>query len=85
MHYQAIKYFSRLSSINSKRLLHEAYNLEKQKIQTGDTGFFNYVTNVLDKITMSNVWMDQIEHDRNNIFEKSIINKAIFTNCIGTY
>ena len=26
---------------------------------------------------MSNVWMDQIEHDRNNILEKSIITKAI--------
>ena len=31
MHYQAIKYFSRLSFINSERLLYEAYNLEKQK------------------------------------------------------
>ena len=33
MHYQAIKYFSRLSSINSERLLHGAYNLEKEKMQ----------------------------------------------------
>ena len=39
MHYQAIKYFSRLSSINSERLLYEAYNLKKQKLQTGETGF----------------------------------------------
>ena len=57
MHYQAIKYFSRLSSINSERLLHEAYNIEKQIIQTDGTGFSNYITNVLDKIGMSNVWM----------------------------
>ena len=39
MHYQAIKYFSRLSSINSERLLYEAYNLEKQKLQKGETVF----------------------------------------------
>ena len=39
LHYQAIKYFSRLSSINSERLLYEAYNLEKQKLQTGETFF----------------------------------------------
>ena len=37
MHYQAIKYLSRLSSINSKRLLHQAYNLEIQKTHTGET------------------------------------------------
>ena len=72
MHYQAIKYFSRLSSINS-----EAYNLEKEKMQIGEMGFCNYVTNVLDKIEMSNVWRGQIEHDRNNILEKPIITKAI--------
>ena len=77
MHYQAIKYFSRLSSINSERLLHEPYNQEKQKIKTGETGFSNYITNVLDKIGMSMVCMDQIEHDRDNIFEKPIITKAI--------
>ena len=69
--------FLRLSSINSERLLHEAFNLEKQKIQTGERGFFNYITHVLDKIGMSNVWKDQIEHDRNNILEKSIITKPI--------
>ena len=39
MHYQAIKYFSRLSSINSERLLHEAYDLEKEKMQIGETDF----------------------------------------------
>ena len=73
MHYQTIKYFSRLSSINSERLLHEAYNLEKEKTQIGETGFCNYVSNVLDKIGMSNVWRGQIEHDRNNILEKPVI------------
>ena len=76
MHYQAIKYFSRLSSINSERLLYEAYNLEKQ-LQTGETVFFNYITNVLNKIGMSNVWIDQIEHDRNNLLEKPVIAKSM--------
>ena len=47
MHYQAIKYFSRLSSINSGRLLHEAYNLEKEKMQIGETGFCNYVGSMM--------------------------------------
>ena len=77
MHYQVIKYFSRLSSINSERLLYEAYNLEKQKLQTGETVFLNYITNVLNKIGMSNVWIDQIEHDRNNLLEKPVIAKSI--------
>ena len=79
MHYQAIKYFSRLSSINNERLLHEAYNLEKQKLQTGEKGFIKYITDVLNKIGMSNVWIGQIEHDRNNLLEKPLINKAILT------
>ena len=77
MHYQAIKYFSRLSSINSERLLYEAYNLEKQKLQTGETVILNYITNVLNKIGMSNVCIDQIEHDRNNLLEKPVIAKSI--------
>ena len=72
MHYQAIKY-SRLSSINSERLLYEAYNLEKEKMKIRETGFCNYVTNILDKIGMSNVWRVQIKHDRNNILEKTVI------------
>ena len=77
MYYQAIKYISRLSSINSERLLHEAYNLEKEKMQIGETFFCNYVTNVLDEIGVSNVRRGQIEHDRNNIMEKPVITKAI--------
>ena len=50
MHYQAIKYFSRLSSINSERLLHEAYNLEKENMQIGETDFCNYVNNVMETL-----------------------------------
>ena len=46
-------------------------------MQIGETGFYNYVTNVLDKIGMSNVWRGQIEQNRNNILEKSVITKAI--------
>ena len=36
--------------MNSERLLYEAFNLEKEKMQIGETGFCNYATNVLDKI-----------------------------------
>ena len=79
MHYQAIKYFSRLSSIKSERLLHEIYNLEKQKFENRENGFINYVTNVLNKIGMSNIWIDQIEHCRNNIAETPHITKTIIT------
>ena len=77
MQYQAIKYICRLSSINSERLLHEAYNLEKEKMQIGETGFYNHVTNALDKIGMSSVCRGQIEHDKNNILGKTVITKAI--------
>ena len=79
MHYQAIKYFSRLSSIKNERLLYESYNLEKQKFENGENGFINYITNVLNKIGMANIWIDQIEHDRNNIPEKPHITKTILT------
>ena len=50
---------------------------KKKKLQTGETGFFNYITNVLNKIGVSNVWTDQIEHDRNNLLEKPVIAKSI--------
>lgn len=79
MHYQAIKYFSRLSSIRSERLLHESYNDEKRKFESGENGFINYITNVLNRIGMSNLWIEQIEYDKNNAVEKTPITKTILT------
>ena len=67
MHYQAIKYFSRLSSINSERLLHEVYNLEKEKMQIGE---------IMSLMSWTKLEC-QIEHDRNNISETPVITKAI--------
>ena len=46
-------------------------------MQIGETGFCNYVTNVLEKNGMLNVWRGQIEPDRNNILEKPVITMAI--------
>ena len=46
MHYQTIKYFGRLSSIKDDRLLHEAYNWEKEKMQAGEKGFICYIVNI---------------------------------------
>ena len=77
MHYHAIKYFSRLSSIDSERLLHEAYNPEKEKIQIGETGFCNYVTCPGQNWNVKRLKGGQIEHDRSNILEKPVITKAI--------
>ena len=45
MHYQTIMYFARLSAIKDDRLLHEAYNWEKEKMQTGG-----------NRIGMTNMW-----------------------------
>ena len=53
MNYQTIKCFASLSSIKDDRLLHEAYNWEKEKIQTGEKGFISYMTNTLNKIGMT--------------------------------
>ena len=35
--------------------MHEAYNSEKGKIQTGEKGFISYMTNTLNKIGMTNI------------------------------
>ena len=77
MHYQTIKYFARISSLKDDRLLHEAYNWEKEKIITGEKGFISYMTNTLNRIGMSNIWIDQFEHDQNEQLNKPIINKRI--------
>ena len=92
MHYQTIKYFARLSSLKDNRLLHHAYNWEKEKIQTGEKGFMSYMTNTLNRIGMTNIWIEQLAHDNNNQLKKPSINniqnnsKLIFLNSIkGTY
>ena len=75
MHYQTIKYFARLSSLNDDRLLHEAYNWEKEKIQTGEKGFISYMTNPLNRIGMTYIWIEQLAHDNNNQQKKPTINQ----------
>ena len=35
------------------------------------------MTNTLNRIGMSNVWIDQFEHDQNQQLNKPIINKSI--------
>ena len=60
--------------MNRERLLHEAYNLEKQRLQTGKPGFFNYITNVLNKIGMPNAWMGRIE--KKQPFRKAVLTKV---------
>ena len=77
MHYQTIKYFARLSSMKDDRLLHEAYNYEKQKIQSGEKGFINYITNTLNRIGITNIWIEQFDHDNNEQLIKPTINKSI--------
>ena len=77
MHYQTIKYFARLSSLKDDRLLHHAYNWEKEKIQTGEKGFMSYMTNTLNRIGMTNIWIEQLAHDNNNQLKKPSINKNI--------
>ena len=76
MHYQTIKYFAR-SSIKDDRLLHEAYNWEKEKIQRGEKGFISYMTNTLNRIGMTDLWIEQLAHDNNNQLKKPTLNKNI--------
>ena len=76
-HYQTIKYFARLSSLKDDRLLHEAYNWAKGKIQRGEKGFISYMTNTLNRIGMTNRWIKQLAHDNNNQLKKTKINKNI--------
>ena len=77
MHYQTIKYFGRLSSIKDDRLLHEAYNWEKEKMQAGEKGFISYIVNILNKIGMANIWIEQFEYEKNRLLNKPVINKNI--------
>ena len=77
MHYQTVKYFTRLSTIKNDRLLHEAYNLEKEKIHTREKGFINYMTNTLNRIGMSNIWIKQFAYDNNPLLYKPTINRNI--------
>ena len=77
MHYQTIKYFGRLSSIKDDRLLHEAYNWEKEKMQAGENGFISYIVNTLNKIGMANIWIEQFEYENNRLLTKPVINKNI--------
>ena len=39
---------------------------KKKKIQTGEKGFISYMTNTLNKIGMTNIWIEQLAHDNNN-------------------
>ena len=59
------------------RLLHEAYNWENEKIQTGETEFISYMTNTLTKQNRNDKHMDWtiIAHDNNNQLNKPTINK----------
>ena len=77
MPYQTIKDFARLSSIKYDRLLHEAYNWGKEKIQTGEKGFIRYMTNTLNRIGMTNIWIEQFAHDNDNQLKLPTINKNI--------
>ena len=79
MQYQAIKYFSRLSSLNVQRLLYESYNEEKQKYIQGHKGFIPYIINVLNKLGMSNIWRDQLKYDDNNSLKLPIITRKVLT------
>ena len=78
MHYQTVKYFfTRLSTIKNDRLLHEAYNLEKEKIHTREKGFINYMTNTLNRIGISNIRIKQFAYDNNPLLYKPTINRNI--------
>ena len=50
---------------------------EKEKIQTGEKGFMSYMTNTLNRIGMTNIWIEQLAHDNNNQLKKPSINKNI--------
>ena len=59
-----------IMSLKNDRQLHEAYNWEKEKIQTGKKVFINYTTNTLNRIGMTNIWIEQLPHDNNNQLKK---------------
>ena len=58
---QAIKYFLRLPSTEKQSLLNSYYENEKGPIPHNDN-FIKYVKNKLDKIGMTNTWIDQLIH-----------------------
>ena len=62
-HEQAIKYFLRLPLTNPQSLLNIFYNKEKETVPYNDT-FIKYVTNNLNKIGMTFIWVEQLIYDK---------------------
>ena len=49
--------------------------LGNEKIHTGEKGFICYMTNILNRIGLTNIWIEQFAHDNNNQLKKPTINK----------
>ena len=73
VHYQSIKYFLRLQTLNTETLLSKRYEEEKQMHQNGEICFITYITDILDKIGMSYIWMNQIDTITNKTTSKKHI------------
>ena len=77
MHFQTIKYFSRLFSINQNRLLYQLFKAEIQKFLQGNTGFVAFIVNTLNKIGMSDIWRIQINRNDNYLEQPKITKKVL--------
>ena len=60
---RAIKYFLRLPSTGKNSLLYKYYEKEKKNIPLSDN-FLKYITDNLDKIGMTNIWRQQLIHEK---------------------
>ena len=58
-HLQSIKYFFRFPSTNKQSILNLYYQNEKEVFPQNGT-FINYIKHTLDKIGMTNIWIEQL-------------------------
>ena len=60
MQFQTIKYFLRFPYLNKNRILYKSYEEEIKLYEKRNTNFISYVTNTLNNMGMSNIWITQI-------------------------
>jgi len=69
MKHQTIKYFLRLAQLNQERILYKHYKKEIENHNLGKNNFISYITNILNNMGMSNIWIKQFEN-QNKITNK---------------
>ena len=77
MKHQTIKYFLRFPQLNNERILYKYYINEVENHNNGKINFVSYITNILNNIGMSNIWIKQFKNLNQNEQENKVNMKNI--------